>query len=127
MIRLTLNEAGVDPKLYLTVTVPTDESNSVYVARITAYTPEFNDVYSNDPLIRLLFEESGVPAKAIAAYRRDTYSGAEFRRRVLMGEHWEELVPSSVAEYLNKIKGADRVRRIFRNLDFQRFGERNTL
>ncbi len=127
MIRLALNEAHVDPKRYLTVTVPIDESHSVYVAKITAYTPEFNDVYSNDPLIRLLFEESGVPAKAIATYRRDIYSGAEFRRRVLVGEHWEELVHSSVAEYLDKIKGIDRVRRIFRNLDFQRFGEQNTL
>jgi len=60
MIRLSLNEAGVDPGGYLTVTVPFDESNSVYVSRITSYTPEFNDVYSNDPLIRQLFEESGV-------------------------------------------------------------------
>jgi len=112
MIRLSLNEAGVDPGGYLTVTVPFDESNSVYVSRITSYTPEFNDVYSNDPLIRQLFEESGVPAKAIAAYRRDIYSAAEFRSRVLAGEVWEELVPSSVAEFPKKIEGPDQVRRI---------------
>jgi nicotinamide-nucleotide adenylyltransferase len=48
-------------------------------------------------------------------YERELHSGTEIRRRILKGEDWENLVPSSVAEIIRDIGGVERIRQIARD------------
>lgn len=112
MIRIALNEAGVDPKRYLTVTVPDVDPHTMWVSQVVAYTPKFDIVFSNDPLTLLLFEEAGVRTEPIPTYRRDVFSSAEFRKRVIAEENWEDIIPKSVVAYLKEINGIERYRRV---------------
>ncbi|MDI6846580.1 MAG: nicotinamide-nucleotide adenylyltransferase [Candidatus Bathyarchaeia archaeon] len=110
MIRKALKEAGIDYARVWVVPVPDVHLHMMWVSAVEGYTPKFDVVYSNEPLTRRLFIEAGYEVKSIRFHKRKVYSSTEIRERLLNGECWEELVPKSVAEFINEIDGIDRLR-----------------
>jgi len=111
MIRLALNEAGVDPSRYHIIPVPDLNVHGIWVSHVVSYVPDFDEVYTNDPLTRCLFLEDGrFPVKPVPFQKRQIYSATEIRKRVLDEENWEELVPKSVAHFIKEIGGVERLR-----------------
>jgi nicotinamide-nucleotide adenylyltransferase len=88
------------------------QRNSLYVAHIRTICPPFEVVYSNNPLIRRLFEEEGIEVRRTEMIERDLYWGVEIRRRMVNGEPWEELVPPEVVEVIHEIGGLERLRQV---------------
>lgn len=109
MIAETLDSRGIDGGRYWLVPVPDVELHSTWTAYVESLCPEFDSVYSNEPLTRTLFEERGRDVESIPFLRREVYSGREFRRRVRGGEEWEELVPEAVSDFLEDRKLLSRV------------------
>ncbi len=110
MIRLALNEIGVDPTRYYIIPVVDLDIHGIWVSHVCSYVPKFDVVYSNEPLTRRLFIESGFRVESIPFFKRDLCSATEIRRRMLAGSSWEELLPKSVATYIKEIKGVERLR-----------------
>jgi len=44
--------------------------------------------------------------------KREVYLATEIRKRMLAGENWKELVPSSVASFIEEIDGDVRLREL---------------
>jgi nicotinamide-nucleotide adenylyltransferase len=88
------------------------QRDSVWVAHVKSMCPSFDVVYSNNPLVGRLFEESGIDVKRSPLFRRGVYSGTEIRKRMLGGERWEHLVTEPVVDVIEKIGGVERVRKI---------------
>ena len=88
------------------------QRNSLYVAHIRTIVPPFQVVYSNNPLIRRLFEEVGIEVRRTPLIRRTEFWGVEIRRRMVKGEPWEHLVPPPVAEVIREIHGLERIREV---------------
>jgi len=86
--------------------------NALWVAHVRSLTPPFSDVYSNNPLVSRLFQESGYEVNYSPMYNREEYSGTEIRRRMLAGEQWEKLVPDEVVEVIKEIKGVERLKAV---------------
>ena len=84
--------------------------NSVWVSHIISMTPPFSVVYSNNPLVVQLFEEAGIEVRQSPMYQREQYSGTEIRRRMLVGEEWESLVPSPTVDVIKEIGGVERLK-----------------
>lgn len=112
MLRLALDEAGVDRRLYSIIPIPDTQVHSVWVAQVLAYTPKFDVVYTNEPLSRQLFLEAGFKVYGIKFYRRKIYTATNVRDKILNGKNWESLVPPSVAEYIKRIGGVERIRNL---------------
>jgi nicotinamide-nucleotide adenylyltransferase len=110
MIRLALDEMGVDPRKYYVIPVPDAQMHATWVSTVTAFTPSFEVVYSNEPLTRRLFNEAGFRVENIPFYHRETYSATEIRKRILNEQNWEELVPKSLARLIKEINGVERIR-----------------
>jgi len=110
MIRLALNEAGIDYGKYWIIPVPDMHIHMIWVSEVIGYTPNFDVVYTNEPLTKRLFEEAGFRVKPIPFYKRKIYSATEIRKRMLENNKWEELVPRTVAEFIKKIDGVKRIR-----------------
>jgi len=110
MLRLALSHAGVEPERYWIVPVPDAPMHSVWVSMVLAYCPRFSVVFSNEPLTRRLFLEAGFEVRPIPFFKRELFSATEIRRRMLVGEPWEELVPAPVADYIKAIGGVERLR-----------------
>ena len=88
------------------------QRNSLYVAHIKTIVPPFHVVYSNNPLIRRLFEEEGIEVRRTEMIRRGEYWGDEIRRRMVEDEPWEHLVPPEVVEVIAEIGGLERLRQV---------------
>ncbi|MEM1606857.1 MAG: nicotinamide-nucleotide adenylyltransferase [Candidatus Bathyarchaeia archaeon] len=110
MIRLALNEIGVDPGRYYIIPVIDLDVHSLWVSHVCSYTPKFEVVYSNEPLTRRLFIEGGFRVESIPFFRREVCSATEIRRRMLSDANWEELLPKSVAAYIKEIRGVERLK-----------------
>ncbi|MEM1514870.1 MAG: nicotinamide-nucleotide adenylyltransferase [Candidatus Bathyarchaeia archaeon] len=110
MVRSALNEMGIDPSRYYIIPVTDLDIHSLWVSHVCSHVPKFDVVYSNEPLTRRLFIESGFKVESIPFYRRDVCSATEIRRRMLLNLNWEELLPKSVATYIKEINGIERIR-----------------
>jgi nicotinamide-nucleotide adenylyltransferase len=110
MIRQALLEAKLDPSRLWIVPVPDVHLHMLWVSALEGYTPKFNVVFSNEPLTRRLFMESGYQVKNIEFYDRKTYMSTIIREKMLQGDSWMELVPKSVADFINEIDGVNRLR-----------------
>lgn len=83
----------------------------------TAYTlslvPRVDAVASGNPQILYLFEWLGFKVKKIMLVEPERYHGTRIRNLMLAGsDEWRELVPPEVAEYIDEIRGVERIRRL---------------
>lgn len=109
MIREALKEAGVDASKYWLIPIQDVDMHTTWVSQVLSYAPKFEVVFSNEPLTKRLFKEAGFRVEPIAFIKRKIFSATEIRKRMLSGENWEELVPKSVANFINEIKGVERI------------------
>ncbi|MFQ5951673.1 MAG: nicotinamide-nucleotide adenylyltransferase, partial [Candidatus Geothermarchaeales archaeon] len=112
MIHLALSDHGIGRDRYQVIPVADVEMHSVWVAHIESLCPPFDVVYGNEPLTSELLRERGFDVRKIPFFRREIYSGTEFRRRVLDGEDWRELVPEPVGDFMAKRGLIERIRRL---------------
>ena len=110
MVRRALKEAAVDYSRLWIVPVPDVHLHMLWVSALEGYTPHFDVVYSNEPLTTRLFIEAGYQVKNIPFFQRKVYTSTLVREKMLSGEKWTELVPKSVAAFINEIDGVNRLR-----------------
>jgi len=97
-------------------TIPIFDVNrhAIWVSHVRSMTPKFSVVYTNNPLIAMLFRESGFEVKHLPLHNRKECSGSEIRRRMIEGEDWQSLVTPQVIEVIEEIDGVERVREVNR-------------
>ena len=110
MIRRALTEAKVDYSKLWIVPVPDVHLHMIWVSALEGYTPKFNVCFSNEPLSRRLFIEAGYEVKNIPFFDRKQYMSTVIREKMLQDDSWRELVPKSVADFINEIDGVNRLR-----------------
>lgn len=113
MIKEALREAGQDlARLYL-VPVPDIEYNSLWVRYIETLVPPFTYAASRNPLVRVLFLESGYKVVEPPLLNRREYSGKYIRGLMLRGdERWRELVPRAAVRIIDELGGVNRLRTV---------------
>jgi nicotinamide-nucleotide adenylyltransferase len=110
MIRKALEEEEIQlPRIWI-IPVPDVHQHSLWVSQILAYSPKFDVVYANEPLTRRLFIEAGFRVESMPLIKREVYLATEIRKRMLTGENWIKLVPSSVAKFIKDINGEVKLR-----------------
>jgi nicotinamide-nucleotide adenylyltransferase len=112
MIRLAMDEAKIDASKYYLIPIRDLRIHDLWVAHVVSQTPRFEVVFSNEPVTSRLFKEAGFRVEPLAFHDREVYSATEIRERVVRGEDWEKLVPSSVAAYVKRIFGDERLREL---------------
>ncbi len=110
MIRQALEEADVPLAKCWIIPVPDVHMHMMWVAQVVGYAPKFHVVYANEPLTKRLFREAGFKVKPVLYYQRKVYSSTEIRERMLKGKNWKQLVPKSVAKFIEEINGTQRLR-----------------
>lgn len=112
MLTKALGENKVPASSYYIIPIPDIVCNSVWVAHMEMLTPPFNYVYTGNPLVQRLFLEHSYQVTEPPLFNREEYSGTEVRRRMLRGEDWETLVPTSVVEVIKEIDGIQRLKHL---------------
>lgn len=126
MVRSALNEDGVDPRRYYLIPVPDVNDNRIWAAHVASYTPPFQIVFSNNSLVKVLFEEAGYDVQPSQMYKRELYCATEIRKKIVANEKWEHLVPDSVAKIIKEIRGDKRLREIVKKDQEDSVAEKNS-
>jgi nicotinamide-nucleotide adenylyltransferase len=97
-----------------TYVVPIEDlnRNSVWVSHAESMCPPFDVVYSNNPLVSRLFEESDYEVRDSELFDRDELRGTDIRERMIEGDGWRESLPPAVADAIDEIDGVQRIRTI---------------
>ncbi len=109
MIRLALDEAGIDPSRHFIIPVADLRIHGIWVSHVCSLVPKFGVVFSNEPLTRRLFIEAGFTVKSIPFFDREMCSATEIREKMVQNSSWEKLLPKSVARYIREIHGVERL------------------
>jgi len=112
MLTKALSENGIHASKYYIIPIQDVTCNSIWVAHVKMLTPPFECVYSGNPLVQRLFIEAGNKVTEPPLFNRETYSGTEVRRRILIDEDWESLVPKSVINVIKEINGISRMKHL---------------
>ena len=114
MVRNALLEAEIDYSKLWIVPVPDVHLHMLWVSAVVGYTPKFNVLYSNEPLTKRLFVEAGYEVKTTPLFKRKVYMSTIIREKMIKDDSWRELVPKSVADFILKIDGVNRLRDLAR-------------
>jgi nicotinamide-nucleotide adenylyltransferase len=109
MIRRALEQEGIGIAKIWIIPVPDVHQHALWVSQIVGYSPKFDVVYANEPLTHRLFKEAGFKVKSMPFIKREFYAASKIRKKILCGEDWEKLVPSSVAQLIKDIDGDKRL------------------
>lgn len=113
MIRRTLTSEHTDPSKYLLIPVTDVNDNRLWVSHVVTLIPHFDLVFSNKPLVKILFSEAGHEVQPIKFYHRELYSATDIRKKIIDGdEKWKSLVPKDVADFIISVKGDERLRAV---------------
>lgn len=110
MISAALKADKLFEKCFL-INVADVHENSVWTSRIQSYCPKFDVVFTNNPLVKQLFEKIGFEVKKMVSGKSDI-DGVKIREKMLEGNAWEKMVPPPVAAYLKKNNAVETVKAI---------------
>ena len=97
------------------VPVPDVNDNTVWVDHVLAHIPQVNEVYSNNPLVRMLFSKHGVLVRSTEPHERERNEGASIRKLMCEGDKsWAKHVPKKTYEFLLNIEAEKRMNKIAR-------------
>lgn len=110
MIYETMLEMQI--KKFFIVPVPDINRYGVYAKHVEDLVPSFDFVISNNKLIKELFIREGYEVRETELFNRKECQGKVIRRKIANNEPWEHLVPSRVANFIKKIGGEERIRKL---------------
>ena len=94
------------------VGIPDVNNNSLWVSHLEALSPSFDTVYSNNPLVRQLFDEAGLRVKQLRLVKRGEYDGTAIRKSMGKNREWERHVPKQVKAFITGMGGVERLKQI---------------
>ncbi|QLJ52738.1 MAG: Nicotinamide-nucleotide adenylyltransferase, NadM family [Candidatus Fermentimicrarchaeum limneticum] len=111
MMRRALKARKLDGRCII-IPVSDINNNALWVSHVNSLCPEFDVVFSNNPLVKLLFSEVGKKVVEVPLFDRKSCDGSHIRKLMLSGAKWKELVPKEVAEFIIQKRGIERLRSI---------------
>ena len=113
MLRAALSEAKVDMNRVMVLPAQDINDHALWPYHIMRLVPTFSAIYSNNPLVGLLFERAGVEVLTVPLWKREKYSSSLIRKLLAKQDSgWRDLVPKSIERILDQINAEDRLLRL---------------
>jgi nicotinamide-nucleotide adenylyltransferase len=113
MIKEALDaDKEVDAKKIMIIPVPDVDIHSLWTRQVDMLVPKYDIVYANDPFTLMLFRQSGAKTVEPPLIDRSEMQATEIRKKMVMGENWENLVPVAVERIIKEMDGVSRVKAI---------------
>ena len=110
MIVTALKNDKIYEKCFV-IPIPDVNHNALWVAQVKGMSPKFDVVYTNNPLVKQLFEVDGFEIKAMVSGLPGIDS-TTVRDSMFKSKGWKEKLPGCVADYLVSIKATKRIKAI---------------
>ncbi|MEM1986849.1 MAG: nicotinamide-nucleotide adenylyltransferase [Candidatus Caldarchaeum sp.] len=115
VIHRSLKSSGVDLARCFIIPIPDVGEHRLWVSRVVSMCPLFQTIYSNNSLVRVLFEEQGFRVEPVPLYDRSRLMGTEIRRLIAQAGDWRSRLHPAAAEYLSRIGCEKRLSSLLKN------------
>ena len=113
MIHNALRESKIDLSRCFIVAINNQFNVAIWASYLKSSLPEFSKVYSGNDYVKMLLADSGLEVIYPKFFDREKHNATKIRQMISSEEDWESLVPQSIANYIKKIKGENRIKTIF--------------
>ena len=90
--------------------IPDINNYDLYVSHLEKFVPEFDYVYSGNPLVQRLFGNAGYEIIKLEMINREVWEGSAIRLAMKEGGDWESAVPNQIVEIIHSIDGTERLK-----------------
>ena len=90
--------------------IPDVDNHVKWIEQIDTIVPNFDIVFSNDPLTNHLYSKRTVQVVSIPFLKRDQLSGTRIRDLIKSDQKWDTLVPSGTEFILKNLDVANRLK-----------------
>jgi nicotinamide-nucleotide adenylyltransferase len=112
MIDETLHAEGYSRDQYWLIPVPDLNKPLAWTTYVLGMIPRVGVVVSGNPHVRMIYEWMGFKTLEPRLYDPSRYNGTRIRRIIACGGEWRDLVPSIVADYIIRVDGVERIKRV---------------
>jgi nicotinamide-nucleotide adenylyltransferase len=110
MIRLSMEERGFNLGRVITSTLQTLEIHPSSAYHAVLNCPKADAIYTGNPIMFKIFKDIGQKVFSPKLYMRDQYNGSLIRELMKRRDNrWKDLVPKTVASYIEEIGGVERI------------------
>ena len=110
MIELALAEAGIGQASFSFVKIPDVFNDVRWIEKTLKLAGNFDVAYTNNELTKYCFQFKGIKTRGTQYFA--PYKAEFIRKRIAKGKPWEDYVPKAVHDYIIKIKGNSRIKRL---------------
>ncbi|MEM1964558.1 MAG: nicotinamide-nucleotide adenylyltransferase [Candidatus Caldarchaeum sp.] len=114
-IHRTLKPSGVDMSRCHVIPVPDIGEHKLWVSRVVSFCPAFQTVYSNNSLVKILFEEWGYRVEGVPFFDRNRLMGTEIRKLMAQSGDWRSRLHPDAVRYLESIRCEERLAVLLKN------------
>ena len=90
--------------------IPDLDNHVKWIQKIDTIVPNFDIVFSNDPLTNHLYSKRTIQVVSIPFLKRDQLSGTRIRDLMKSDQKWDALVPSGTELILKNLDVANRLK-----------------
>ena len=110
MIHNSINASKIDLARCFVLGIENQFNISTWSSYLKSALPHFDKVYSGNEYVKMLLADSGMDVVSPKFLDRELYNATKIRKMIISGEDWESFVPPSVANYIKKINGENRLK-----------------
>jgi len=89
--------------------IPDINNYDLYVSHLETFVPNFDIVYSGNPIVQRLFGKAGYTVIKVNLFNREVWEGSSIRLAMKEGGDWESEIPNQVVSIIHDINGTDRL------------------
>ena len=109
MIENNLIKTEIDN--YTIFPIPDFDNHKEWLKKVKTLVPKFDIVFSGNPLTLKLFKKEGYKIKKIKLL--EDINATKIRELIVQDKNWQSLVPEETSKFLKKIKGMERIKKLF--------------
>jgi len=109
MIHDSLRESGLDMSKCIVVAIENQFNIATWSSYLKSMLPHFDKVYSGNDYVKMLLSDFGVSVVTPEFLDREKYNATSIRSMMVSGENWQELVPPTVSQFMEKINAKNRL------------------
>lgn len=110
MIHNSLKDSDIDMSRCFVLAIENQFNIATWASYLKATLPHFDRVFSGNDYVAMLLADSEIKVVSPKFLNRSLYNATKIRAMMISGENWENLVPKSVVEFLNRINSTNRLK-----------------
>jgi len=109
MIHNSLKESNVDLSRCFVLAIENQFNIATWASYLKSTLPHFDKVYSGNDYVKMLLADSAINVVSPKFLDRPQFNATRIRSMIINDDSWQNLVPSAVVEFLEKINAKKRL------------------